>query len=66
MALACTPSPGHGIIRYDELAVGVSDLYDNAKIEHAKGIQLLVKEFDYHPMFKTQAGGFTASPFRPK
>ena len=52
--------------RYDELSAGISDLYDNAKVEHGKGIALLVQEFEYHPMFKVSATGFTGTPFRPK
>lgn len=52
--------------KYDELSAGIGELYDNAKVEHGKGIALLIQSFDYHPMFKVSPHGFTATPFRPK
>jgi hypothetical protein len=66
----CEIMPVRGIAppgQYDELSVGIVDLYDNAKVEHGKGIALLISSFDYHPMFKVAGGsGFSGVPFRPK
>ena len=51
--------------KYQNLTGDIATLYDNAKEEHAKGIEVLIKEFDYHPLFKRKDGEFTATPFRP-
>jgi hypothetical protein len=37
---------------YGELTDGIGKLYDNAKKEHKKGLAVLMKEFNYHPIFK--------------
>lgn len=52
--------------KYGDLTRQISDLYNNAKDQHAKGLELLIAEFNYHPMFKRPQDNFTAIPFRPK
>ena len=51
---------------YHNLTNEISGLYDNAKKEHQDGIQVLMDEFEYHPIFKRWSDNFTAVPFRPK
>ena len=36
-----------------------------AKEKHAQGIQLLVRDFSYHPLFKRWDDNFTSVPFKP-
>jgi DNA-binding transcriptional MerR regulator len=52
--------------KYGGLTGEISGLYDNAKEEHAKGVQLLINEFGYHPPFKRWDDAFSATPFKPK
>ena len=40
-------------------------LYANAKQKHADGLQLLVENFQYHPLFKLGKDPFVAVPFKP-
>ncbi len=51
---------------YDSLGAGIATLYEDAKVEHKKGIELLMRAFNYHPLFKIEEDGFTATPFKPK
>eukprot|EP00938_MAST-03A_sp_MAST-3A-sp1_P004912 g4912.t1 len=51
---------------YNNMTGNMEQLYSNAKIEHAKGVNLLKKEFNYHPMYKKHDSNFSAVPFRPK
>jgi hypothetical protein len=44
----------------------LSRIYDNAKEEHARGLQVLMDEFNYHPAFKRPGDEFFAVPFRCK
>ena len=52
--------------KYDALTKDISTLYDSAKAEHVKGIDLLVREFKYNPLFKKPSDTFSAVPFKPK
>mmetsp|Transcript_14202 Transcript_14202/g.49396 ORF Transcript_14202/g.49396 Transcript_14202/m.49396 type:complete len:159 (-) Transcript_14202:71-547(-) len=52
--------------KYETLTIDIKDLYNNAADQHLKGIELLIREFEYHPQFKRQGDKFTAVPFRPK
>lgn len=52
--------------RYDQLTAEISKLYDNAKGEHQKGVELLEREFGYHRMFRKPDADFFAIPFVPK
>lgn len=52
--------------KYKGLTKDISGLYDSAKIQHKKGIEVLKREFDYHPAFKNKEDGFFAVPFTPK
>ena len=52
--------------KYAKMTEQMSDRYDIAKAEHAKGLQVLMDEFRYHPEFKRFNDEFTAVPFRPK
>lgn len=36
---------------YTNMTGNMEQLYSNAKIEHAKGVEVLKKEFKYHPMY---------------
>lgn len=40
--------------------------YDKARVFHGKGIEMLKKDFGYHPLFKHPQDTFVAVPFRPK
>lgn len=51
---------------YAEMTDQMGDRYDIAKAEHAKGLQVLMDQFQYHPQFKRYNDEFTAVPFRPK
>ncbi|CAK4076906.1 unnamed protein product [Aphanomyces euteiches] len=44
----------------------MSNEYEEAKIKHANGLQVLIDNFNYHPEFKRYNDDFTAVPFRPK
>ena len=35
--------------KYEELVSTIQGVYDNAKGFHSKGIEMLIKEFEYHP-----------------
>ena len=51
--------------KYDKLTGEIGSLYDDAKVKHGVGLQLLMDEFNYHPAFKRPGDDFTATPFRP-
>lgn len=51
---------------YEGLTKDIDILYKNAKKQHAKGLEVLKREFDYHPLFKRRDGEFTGTPFQPK
>ena len=51
--------------KYVGLTDGISGIYNNAKEKHAIGIEVLKKEFNYHPLWKLSDDDFTATPFRP-
>jgi hypothetical protein len=52
---------------YTANVASIGQLYEAAKEKHAKGIDLLVEKFDYHPGFsKGRPGEFRGQPFRPK
>ena len=51
---------------YDKLTDGMTSLYDNAKTEHKKGIDVLIREFNYHPLWKQSNDCFNATPFKPE
>ena len=52
--------------KYVGLTDGISDIYDNAKAKHQIGIEVLKKEFNYHPLWKLNEDDFTSTPFRPE
>ncbi len=52
--------------KYSGLTVEIEGLYQGAKTGHSKGVQLLIDEFRYHPVFKRWNDDFSAVPFRPK
>lgn len=45
--------------RYEQMTKDIGTIYDNAKEGHTKGIKLLEKDFDYHPLFKRPSDTFT-------
>lgn len=51
--------------KYHALVKEIEQLYGSAKDKHAKGIQMLVNEFDYHVAYKRWSDSFTAVPFKP-
>ena len=63
---ACALSQPPTRCRYKDLTKNISGLYQNAKEQHVKGLEVLVEEFNYHPMFKRPTDNFTAVPFVPK
>ena len=52
--------------RYADMTSQIGQIYDKAKDGHARGIDVLKKEFGYHPAFKRPQDTFSAVPFRPK
>ncbi|GLD99552.1 hypothetical protein PINS_up008278 [Pythium insidiosum] len=52
--------------KYDATTQLMQQQYEDAKLRHAQGIQVLIDEFDYHPEFKRYSDTFSAVPFRPK
>eukprot|EP00242_Pyramimonas_sp_CCMP2087_P009283 CAMPEP_0198212072 /NCGR_PEP_ID=MMETSP1445-20131203/25507_1 /TAXON_ID=36898 /ORGANISM="Pyramimonas sp., Strain CCMP2087" /LENGTH=148 /DNA_ID=CAMNT_0043886451 /DNA_START=261 /DNA_END=704 /DNA_ORIENTATION=+ len=44
---------------YEHLCADIHVLYGAAKEKHAKGLQLLYKHFDYHPIYKHWDDTFT-------
>ncbi len=52
--------------QYSDLISSINEIYKTAKAGHAKGIDMLIKDFEYHPAFKTHNSTFTAVPFKPK
>lgn len=51
--------------KYDILVKEIEGLYGEAKEKHAKGIDMLVEEFAYHPAYRRFNDRFTATPFTP-
>ncbi|OQR96483.1 hypothetical protein ACHHYP_15796 [Achlya hypogyna] len=51
---------------YRATTVEMSDEYEQAKIKHAQGLQVLIDNFNYHPEYKRYNDDFSAVPFRPK
>jgi hypothetical protein len=52
--------------KYTDMTKEMATLYGQAKEHHMNGVMLLVREFDYHPLFKRRDNEFTAAPFKPK
>ncbi|RHY50747.1 hypothetical protein DYB34_011018 [Aphanomyces astaci] len=50
---------------YSATTVDMRDEYNEAKVKHANGLQVLIDNFNYHPVFKRYNDDFTAVPFRP-
>ncbi len=51
---------------YDNLTNDITVLYESAKEEHMKGLELLIEEFEYHPSYKRWSDTFSSTPFIPK
>jgi hypothetical protein len=51
--------------QYDKMVAGMGEIYSTAKDGHTKGIELLKKDFGYHPAYKRHDDKFTATPFKP-
>jgi hypothetical protein len=41
-------------------------LYGDAKEKHAAGVELLCRDFGYHPAYRRWHDTFTATPWKPK
>jgi len=52
--------------QYDKMFAGIGEIYSRAKEGHAKGLELLKAEFDYHPAYKRHSDKFGAVPFHPR
>ncbi|KAL6747012.1 flagellar associated protein [Haematococcus lacustris] len=52
--------------KYKNLISQIETIYQGAKEFHGKGIELLVKDFQYHLAYKRWNDTFTAVPFKPK
>lgn len=50
---------------YEGMAAEIGTLYENAKVGHRRGVELLKKEFGYFPAYKRPGDSFSAVPFRP-
>lgn len=51
---------------YDSNTASIGGLYSNARKAHGRGLNMLMEEFGYRPMFKKPGDSFTAVPFVPK
>ena len=51
--------------KYEAMTEDMSHLYSDAKKKHQAGLNVLIKEFRYHPAYKRPGDGFSAVPFRP-
>mmetsp|Transcript_16564 Transcript_16564/g.42051 ORF Transcript_16564/g.42051 Transcript_16564/m.42051 type:complete len:149 (+) Transcript_16564:123-569(+) len=51
--------------QYDKMVAGMGEIYQTAVDGHTKGIELLKKDFGYHPAYKRHDDKFTATPFKP-
>ena len=51
--------------KYHNMTGDMEALYGAAKVEHAKGLEVLMNEFKYHPIFKRWSDQFSGVPFRP-
>jgi hypothetical protein len=56
---------GPFVEKYAEFVKMMETLYGDAKEKHAKGLELLMEHFGYHPAFKRWFDSFSAVPFRP-
>mmetsp|Transcript_20970 Transcript_20970/g.37358 ORF Transcript_20970/g.37358 Transcript_20970/m.37358 type:complete len:156 (+) Transcript_20970:105-572(+) len=56
---------GHVDKSYDGLEEGLKARYDQAKLKYAKGIQLLIKVYGYHPTYKRWHDTFSSTPWKP-
>ncbi|DBA70182.1 hypothetical protein WJX79_001992 [Trebouxia sp. C0005] len=52
--------------KYVHLVEDIHNVYGTAKEFHAKGIQMLIDEFNYHVAYKRWDDTFNATPFKPK
>lgn len=52
--------------RYKDMTKEIGVIYEQAKLGHSKGTNLLKKEFGYHPAYKRPQDTFSAVPFRPR
>ncbi|KAL3160670.1 hypothetical protein ABBQ32_010585 [Trebouxia sp. C0010 RCD-2024] len=52
--------------KYVHLVEDIHNVYGTAKEFHAKGIQMLIDEFNYHVAYKRWDDTFNAIPFKPK
>lgn len=52
--------------QYKKLVDQIQHIYNTAKAAHFKGIELLIKDFQYHLAYKRWNDTFTATPYRPK
>lgn len=57
---------GHFETQYANLVKEIDSVYDDAKEKHKAGINLLIRDFNYHPAFKRWNDEFYATPFVPK
>jgi hypothetical protein len=51
---------------YVDNTKAVKNLYNDARIGHQRGIEMLIQDFDYHPAFKQRDDAFSSVPFNPK
>jgi hypothetical protein len=50
---------------YDKISTSIAELYGDAKVKYYDGVELLKREFRYHPTFKRWNDDFSSTPFRP-
>ena len=51
--------------RYKAMTADIGVIYAKAKVGHAKGIDMLKKEVNYHPEFKRPGDSFFGIPYKP-
>mmetsp|Transcript_34937 Transcript_34937/g.51063 ORF Transcript_34937/g.51063 Transcript_34937/m.51063 type:complete len:146 (-) Transcript_34937:246-683(-) len=51
--------------KYDDMSADIGTVYTSAKRYHREGVEVLKKEFGYHPEFKRPTDTFTGVPFHP-
>lgn len=51
---------------YKQKTQEIASIYDNAKVRHKKGIEVLQQEFSYHPEYFRPQDTFRGTPFVPK
>lgn len=52
--------------QYKALLDKINEIYESAKDSHAQGVDMLIKDFNYHLAYKRWNDTFSAVPFKPQ